>query len=267
MGEFLKSNYRIQDISIKQIDHVFISKFSDFLKLQKICGHNTTIKFLQKFKRILLICKHNGWLLHDPFTNIKLSLKEVQRPYLTEEELQRIIAFNSPIERLKRVKDFFLFACFTGLAYIDVKQLKKQNIEVNENGIWIRTFRQKSEGRSNIPLLEIPKNILYCYSNLELLNDSDLVLPILSNQKLNGYLKEIADLCAISKDLTFHVARHTFATTVTMMNGVPIESVSKMLGHKKIATTQHYARIVDQKVGEDMNILAQKIESRFVYKH
>jgi site-specific recombinase XerD len=115
--------------------------------------------------------------------------------------------------------------------------------------------------------LEIPKNILYCYSNLELLNDSDLVLPILSNQKLNGYLKEIADLCAISKDLTFHVARHTFATTVTMMNGVPIESVSKMLGHKKIATTQHYARIVDQKVGEDMNILAQKIESRFVYKH
>jgi site-specific recombinase XerD len=153
------------------------------------------------------------------------------------------------------------------LAYIDVKQLKKRNIELNENGVWIRTFRQKSEGRSNIPLLEIPKKILNSYSCLELLNDNDLVLPMLSNQKLNGYLKEIADLCGISKDLTFHVARHTFATTVTMMNGVPIESVSKMLGHKKITTTQHYARIVDKKVGEDMNILAQKIESRFIYKH
>ena len=263
MVEFLQQNYSVSDISIKQIDNALISKFSDFLKIKKKCGHNTTIKFLQKFKRIVLICLHNGWLIKDPFANIKLSLKEVQRPYLTEDELSRIVNCNSPIERLIRVRDFFLFACFTGLAYIDVKQLKKKNIQENESGVWIRTFRQKSEARANIPLLEIPKQILNSYHDLELLQDNDVVLPILSNQKLNAYLKELADICNISKDLTFHVARHTFATTVTMMNGVPIESVSKMLGHKKIATTQHYARIVDQKVGEDMQILSQKLNTRF----
>lgn len=266
-SDFLKEKYKQSDVSIKKIDHLMISKFSDYLKIEKGCGHNTTVKFLQNVKRLIIIWKNNGWLVADPFANIKLSLKDVQRPYLTEEELQRIVRFESSFDRLNRVRDFFLFACFTGLAYIDVKQLKKKHIEENESGMWIRTFRQKTEGRANIPLLEIPLRILNSYYQLEMLNDNDPVLPILSNQKLNAYLKELADLCGIEKQLTFHIARHTFATTVTMMNGVPIESVSKMLGHKRIITTQHYARIVDQKVGEDMNILAQKLNNRFAYKN
>jgi site-specific recombinase XerD len=163
---------------------------------------------------------------------------------------------------LIRVRDFFVFSCFTGLAYIDVKQLRKCEIEYHEEKYWIRTRRQKTGGRANIPLLNVPMEIIRKYCNLEALNPEDTVIPILTNQKINAYLKELADLCGISKTLSFHVARHTFATTVTMMNGVPIETVSKMLGHKNINSTQHYARIVDQKVGEDMELLSRRLGTR-----
>ena len=160
------------------------------------------------------------------------------------------------------MRDFFVFSCFTGLAYADVKKMKKSEIERNEAGYWIKTKRQKTGGRANIPLLAVPMQIIAKYVNLEMLHDDDPILPILSNQKMNAYIKEIADLCGISKILSYHVARHTFATTVTLTNGVPIESVSKMLGHKNIQSTQHYARIVDKKVGDDMHLLSQKIGTR-----
>jgi integrase len=196
----------------------------------------------------------------DPFNGINLTLKEVDRPYLSFEELQRLIEFNSVFDRLNRVRDFFVFSCYTGLAYIDVKKLKRAEIEGNdEMGFWIRTRRQKTGGRANIPLLDIPMSIIRNYCQLELLDAEDSILPILSNQKMNAYLKELADLCNIQKQLSYHVARHTFATTITMMNGVPIETVSKMLGHKNIHSTQHYARIVDKKVGDDMKLLAAKL--------
>jgi site-specific recombinase XerD len=188
-------------------------------------------------------------------------MKEVDRPYLTQEEIQKLIDFNSTIDRLNKVRDFFIFSCYTGLAYIDVKKLKKAEVEGNDElGYLIRTRRKKTGGRANIPLLELPMSIIYNYCQLELLQPEDPILPILSNQKMNAYLKELADLCGIHKQLSYHVARHTFATTVTMMNGVPIETVSKMLGHKNINSTQHYARIVDQKVGDDMKLLAAKLK-------
>lgn len=257
---FLTKRYNLADISIKQVNYQFISEFSVYLKTEKNCGNNTTAKFLQNFKRVVTIALRNGWIQNDPFTHINMSMEEVVRPYLTRDELNRLLAFQSPFERINRVRDFFVFSCFTGLAYIDIKQLKRKEIEENENGLWIKTHRQKTGVRSNVPLLDIPQTILAKYTVLDALNPDDPVLPILSNQKMNAYLKELADICSIDKKLTFHVARHTFATTVTMTNGVPIETVSKMLGHKKIATTQHYARIVDKKVGEDMAILAAKLD-------
>jgi integrase len=204
----------------------------------------------------------HGWLLKGPFSGIILGMKKVVRPYLTEYELKSLMEFNSPFERLIRVRDFFVFSCFTGLAYIDVKQLRKCEIEYHEEKYWIRTRRQKTGGRANIPLLNVPMEIIRKYCNLEALNPEDTVIPILTNQKINAYLKELADLCGISKTLSFRVARHTFATTVTMMNGVLIETVSKMLGHKNINSTQHYARIVDQKVGEDMELLSRRLGTR-----
>jgi site-specific recombinase XerD len=257
---FLQKHYHVEDVSIKAVDYQMIHQYGIYLKTEKGCSYNTATKFLQNLKTITSISIRSGWLVKDPFNGINLTLKEVDRPYLSFEELQRLIEFNSVFDRLNRVRDFFVFSCYTGLAYIDVKKLKRAEIEGNdEMGFWIRTRRQKTGGRANIPLLDIPMSIIRNYCQLELLDAEDSILPILSNQKMNAYLKELADLCNIQKQLSYHVARHTFATTITMMNGVPIETVSKMLGHKNIHSTQHYARIVDKKVGDDMKLLAAKL--------
>jgi site-specific recombinase XerD len=257
---FLQKHYHVEDVSIKAVDYQMIQQYGIYLKTEKGCSFNTATKFLQNLKTITSISIRSGWLVKDPFNGISLTLKEVDRPYLTFEELERLMKFNSVFDRLNRVRDFFVFSCYTGLAYIDVKKLKRAEIEGNdEMGFWIRTRRQKTGGRANIPLLDIPMSIIRNYCQLELLDTEDSILPILSNQKMNAYLKELADLCNIQKQLSYHVARHTFATTVTMMNGVPIETVSKMLGHKNIHSTQHYARIVDKKVGDDMKLLAAKL--------
>jgi site-specific recombinase XerD len=262
MRNFLLKYYKTDDVSLKAVDHYMITQYSMYLKTEMGCNYNTATKFLQNLKRITCLAIRHGWLLKDPFAGISLSMKEVDRPYLTEAELKKLMEFTSPFDRLNRVRDFFIFSCFTGLAYIDVKKLKRCEIEHSEGGYWIRTRRQKTGGRANIPLLNIPMEIIRKYCLLEALEPEDTVIPILSNQKINAYLKELADLCGISKSLSFHIARHTFATTVTMMNGVPIETVSKMLGHKNINSTQHYARIVDQKVGEDMELLSRKLGTR-----
>jgi len=165
-------------------------------------------------------------------------------------------------DRLNQVKDIFLFSCFTGLAYSDVKKLSRKNIGIGVDGErWIFINRTKTDTRSNIPLLPIAKALLEKYENHPQAINQEKLLPILSNQKMNSYLKEIADVCEINKELTFHIARHTFATTVTLSNGVPIESVSKMLGHKNLKTTQHYAKILDLKVSDDMKILREKFNS------
>ena len=157
------------------------------------------------------------------------------------------------------VRDIFLFSCFTGLAYIDVKNLTKSHISIGIDGEkWIFTHRQKTESASKIPILPLTQMIIDKYEDNPQSVNQEKLLPILSNQKMNAYLKEIATVCNIEKELTFHIARHTFATTVTLTNGVPIESVSKMLGHKNLRTTQHYAKVLDKKVSEDMKILRAK---------
>jgi len=259
--KFLQKYYRVNDVSIKSVDYHMIQQYNMYLKTEKGCSSNTATKFLQNLKRITCISMRSGWLMKDPFVGVNLSIKEVDRPYLTMEEIQKLIDYDSKIERLKRVRDIFIFSCYTGLAYIDVKKLKKSEVEGNDEiGYWIRTRRQKTDARANIPLLEIAMDIINNYCRLDLLMPEDPILPVLSNQKVNAYLKELADLCGIHKERTFHVARHSFATTLTMTNGVPMETVSKMLGHKNIKSTQHYARIVDQKVGDDMKLLAAKLK-------
>ena len=161
-------------------------------------------------------------------------------------------------KRLEQVRDVFIFSCFTGLAYIDVKKLTEKNIRTSFDGkLWIMTKRQKTNIQSNILLLEVARIILEKYKSQ--LPNGDL-LPVLSNQKMNVYLKEIGDLCKIDKNLTFHLARHTFTTTITLAKGVPIETVSKKLGHTNIRTTQIYARITDSKVSNDMQELATKLK-------
>ena len=257
LAEFIQSKYNVSDISIKEITPMFITDFELYLRTACKCGYNTTAKFMQFFKRII-IARNNGILVNDPFANYKIRLEKVDRGYLTEDEIKIILKKKMVSERLEHVRDLFIFACFTGLAYIDVAGLTQDNIRKSFDGkLWIMTKRQKTNTDVNVPLLDIPTMILKKYKG-KLPNGK--ILPIISNQKLNAYLKEIADVCGIKKNLTFHLARHTFATTTTLSKGVPIETVSKMLGHTNIETTQIYARITNNKIGSDM----QRLDKKFV---
>jgi site-specific recombinase XerD len=257
--EFMQWKYNVSDIDITKIDHAFITDYEFWLRSVRNCANNTAVKYIKNFNKIIKICLANDWLDKNPFANYKSKVKEVERVYLTETEIQSIIEKDFKTERLSLVRDIFLFSCFTGLAYIDVKNLTKSHISFGIDGEkWIFTHRQKTESASKIPILPVTQIIIDKYENHPQCLNEDKLLPILSNQKMNAYLKEIAGVCEIEKELTFHIARHTFATTVTLTNGVPIESVSKMLGHKNLRTTQHYAKVLDRKVSEDMKILKDK---------
>jgi site-specific recombinase XerD len=257
--DFMKWKYNITDIDITKINHAFIADYEFYLRSVRNCANNTTVKYLRNFNKIIKYCLANDWIDKSPFSNFKGRMKEVERVYLTENEVQNIIEKDFKTERLSLVRDIFLFSCFTGLAYIDVKNLTKSHISYGIDGEkWIFTHRQKTESASKIPILPVTQMIIDKYENHPQCINEDKLLPILSNQKMNAYLKEIAGVCEIEKELTFHIARHTFATTVTLTNGVPIESVSKMLGHKNLRTTQHYAKVLDRKVSEDMMILKNK---------
>lgn len=258
MEEFLESQYKIKDIALKEISHMFITDFENYLRGVSKCNENTTAKFIQTFKRIILIAKNNGWIFADPFANYKIRLKKVDRGYLNDQELQKIIKKKFASKRLEQVRDIFIFSCFCGLAYVDVKNLTTSNIITSfDGGQWISTKRQKTDTAVNVPLLKIPLTIIEKYKKENL--PGGALLPVLSNQKMNSYLKEIGDLCGIEKTLTFHLARHTFATTTTLSKGVPIETVSKMLGHTNIQTTQIYARITNEKISRDMQALSGKL--------
>lgn len=265
--DFLQQEYKRNDISITKIDTAFINDFDFYLRNTRNCNNNSTLKYIRNFGKIVKQCYANGWIERDPFLNYRGKIKVVERVYLTSDELQDLIDKKFKIERLDLVRDIFVFSCFTGLAYVDVKNLTKSHLSIGIDGEkWLFTHRQKTDSPSKIPLLPIPLSIIEKYANHPQCINQDSLLPVLSNQKMNAYLKEVADICGIQKELTFHIARHTFATTVTLSNGVPIESVSKMLGHKDLRTTQHYAKILDKKVSDDMAILKQKLLHQNVAK-
>ncbi|MDR3652361.1 MAG: site-specific integrase [Paludibacter sp.] len=258
LQNFLLLKYKLTDISLKEIKHMFLCDFEIYLLTTAGCNANTTAKFMQFLKRIILIARNNGLIIHDPFANYKIKLTKVDRGYLTQEDIEKILQKKFSTKRLELVRDIFIFSCFTGLAYIDVYNLTEKNIRTSFDGnLWVMAKRQKTNIQSNILLLNVPKMILDKYKGK---SPNNKLLPILSNQKMNAYLKEIGDLCEIDKELTFHIARHTFATTITLAKGVPIETVSKMLGHTNIRTTQIYARITDSKISNDMQALAGKLE-------
>ncbi|PKD20831.1 recombinase [Salegentibacter salinarum] len=258
--EYIKKEYKTSDIPVMDVNHKFITGFEYYLKTERNCAHNSAIKYITNFKKIIRIAFTNEWISRDPFQNWKAKLKVVDREFLTEGELQVLISKEIKNERLSLVKDIFTFNCFTGLCYADVKKLSEKDVVVGFDGKrWIKTNRTKT--KSSIPILHTAEAILEKYSAHPEVSEKHLI-PILSNQKMNAYIKEIADICGINKNLTFHLARHTFATTVTLSNGVPIESVSKMLGHKNLQTTQHYAKILDRKISDDMAILRERLVAK-----
>jgi site-specific recombinase XerD len=258
-GDFLKWKYKLADINIKQVDHAFIMEYEFYLRSECKCANNSAVKNIRNFGKIIRICMANGWLTKDPFVKYKTKMKIVDRSYLTTGELQEIAVKVMATDRLGQVRDIFVFCCFTGLAYADVQKLHKRDIVTGVDGEkWISIKRKKTDTPSRIPILPAASALIQRYAEHPHRENTGKVLPVLSNQKMNAYLKEIADVCGIDKPITFHIARHTFATTVTLLNGVPIESVSKMLGHTNMKTTQHYAKILDIKVGEDMALLKKK---------
>lgn len=258
--EFIEYKYNVSDYPIKQVNHEFITEYEYFLKAVRKCSHNTAIKYLTNFKKIMRICLGNGWIDKDPFINYRFRLNEVEREILHEHEIQTIADKEFATSRLEQVRDVFLFCCFTGLAYSDVKKLTRDHVIIGIDGErWIKVNRTKTDTRSSIPILPSAQAILDKYVNHPKCSVDKTLLPVSSNQKMNDYLKEIAAVCGIEKNITFHIARHSFATTVTLQNDVPIESVSKMLGHKSIRTTQHYAKVLDKKVSNDMAMLKEKM--------
>jgi site-specific recombinase XerD len=257
---FLELNYHTDDIRFPHINLQFVEDFELYLKTEGKCCHNTTMKHIQTFKTIYRTATAHGYTDKDPFQKYRIRMEEVVRDYLTDQEIDKLIKADNLSEKLTLVRDLFLFSCFTGLAYIDVKNLQVKHLYFENCKYWIRTRRHKTNVKTNVPLLAYPMQLIYRHCpDFKAMEPEESIFRVISNQKMNDYLKELAGHLNIPKRLTFHIARHTFATTVTLNNGVPIESVSAMLGHKHISTTQHYAKMLDKKLEADMDALSQRL--------
>jgi integrase len=252
LKKFMLKYYKRDDMMLKELRYSFIVDFETYLKVDNHCAHNTAIKYIKCLKKVINMSLDYEYIDHDPFAKYKIRLEKTEREFLSKEELKSLREKEFSIRRLDQVRDVFVFCCFTGLAFVDVENLKRENIiKGNDDELWLKIFRQKTKSKSQVPLLPASQEILEKYNYLE--KDFDeTILPVPSNQKMNAYLKEIADICEIRKILTSHMGRHTFATTVTLSNDVPMETVSAMLGHKSIRTTQIYAKVIEDKVSRDM---------------
>jgi site-specific recombinase XerD len=258
--EFIQLNLNVVDIDLKKVDHAFIRSYETFLRTTRKCNNNSTVKYIKNLGKVIREAMNRDWIVKDPFRHIKFHLEEVDKPFLNNDELNAVIRKKIAMPRIAQVRDTFVFCCFTGLAYVDAKSLRPDDIEKGVDGnLWIRKQRHKSKQWAHIPLLPVPKDIINRYASNIACIKKGVLLPVLSNQKMNAYLKEVADLCGISKNLTTHCARHTFATTVTLANSISMESVSKMLGHSSLNMTKKYARILDTTIGREMDQLAKKM--------
>lgn len=259
---FLLEIRKTSDIFLKQIDYKFTIDFEAFLRKQDKLHNNGVMKHMERFKKMMNLAMDLEWIEKNPSQRFKLRFDSVDVVHLNKEELQQIEETDFEKPSLELVKDIFIFSCYTGLAYADVYGLTGDHIQIGiDGGKWIYTRREKTKTPVRIPLLEKAQVILEKYKNHPKAASRGSLLPIYSNQKANQYLKDIAKELKINKKLSFHTARHTFATTVTLLNGVPIETVSKLLGHNKIATTQIYARVIDSKISSDMDKLRHALNN------
>ena len=262
LKEYIRSCYHRDDIMLAGLDGQFIRDFDFWLKTEKHCQNNSALKHLKNLKKVVRIALANDWIKKDPFYGIHFKQEEVNVEFLSREELDVLMNKGFTIKRLEQVRDIFVFCCFTALAFVDVQQLSREHLIKDNNGaLWIRKARQKTNQMCNIPVLSIPQRILRKYEDNAECIKKGVLLPIISNQRMNAYLKEIADLCGITKRLTTHVARHTAATVVFLANDVSMENVSKILGHSNIRMTQHYAKVLDRSIMRDM----ENVEKNFSY--
>jgi integrase len=260
---YLKYQYKITDIDIKQVDYQFVTDFDYYLRTEKNISNNSTIRIIQDVRRSVKSALYKGWIDKDPFLNYKVKKEKIEKDYLTKEEIDKIYAKKIDIPRIEMVRDVFIFCCYTGLAYADVKLLNEDSIVKGIDGRrWIKINRRKTGTLSNIPILPVAEKILDKYKINPLAINSGKLLPVPSNQKMNAYLKEIGDICGIKKRLVSHMARYSFGSSLAMSNGVPIETINKVMGHSSLGQTMHYAKVSTSKISEDMAKLEEKLSKQ-----
>ncbi len=263
---FLTKKYKNADIFLSSLNYQFITEFEFFLRtcepLDKSnpLTNNGIMKHMERLRKIVTLAFKMEWIHKDPFAQYKLRFKRKEMSFLTADELYKIENIELSKKIVVKARDLFVFYCYTGLAFVDMDNLRSNNLCIGIDGeYWIKTNRQKTDIGVNLPLLPKALAVIEKYKKEPRVYYRQRILPFMSNQRLNTYIKEIAALCGINKAISFHTARHTFATTVTLTNGVPVETVSKMLGHTKLSTTQIYVHVVKQKISEDMKALRQKL--------
>jgi site-specific recombinase XerD len=251
--EMSLNQYQRKDIPLRELSNGMILDYIHFLKSEKGLQENTVIRYMKTVKKVLNIAVNYDWIQKNPFGNIRFHEKEVNKEFLTKEELETLRNKTFEIPRLELVRDVFLVQCWTGLAFIDVSELKEEHlVPDNEGNLWIRKERHKTGIMCNVPLLDVPMEIIEKYKGHPLCQKRGILLPVLSNQKMNSYLKEIADICGIKKNLSTHTGRHTFCSVVTLANGVSLENIAKMVGHTNTRMTVRYAKVLDQSILRDM---------------
>ena len=259
MESYIKQEYKRDDIFLKELNLAFINGFEYYLRTERNCSTNTIWLYMIGVKHIVAIARNSGQLTINPFAGYLISPEQKDRGFLNKEELNLFINARMKNAQYELVRDLFVFSCFCGLSYSDVKNLTKDNIQTSFNGhLWIITLRQKTNTDSSIRLLEVPKRIIEKYKGY---TRDNKVFPVPSNNTCNKILKKIAEQCGIKTRLSYHMSRHTFGTLLTISQGVPIETVSRMMGHSNIKTTQIYAKITKEKISQDMEILSHKLES------
>lgn len=256
---FLRTTYKKEDCYLDEITHQFVEDYDFYLRTVRRCCHNTTTKYLLNFKKIIRIALAKGWMKKDPFAQVHFHFESVEREFLEKQELKVLLNKEITITRLAQVRDIFCFCCLTGLAFMDVQQLKPEHLVADIHGkIWIRKARQKTKNMCNIPLLDEAQKIIDRYRDHPYCQTHGVLLPVCSNQKMNSYLKELADICGIRKNLSTHCARHTFAT-LTLASGATIDNVAKMLGHANVNMTRRYAKVLDSSIMRDMEVVAENM--------
>jgi site-specific recombinase XerD len=260
---FVLKNYKNTDILLNEINYDFLTRFESYLKKDCKNSRNGSLKHIQRLRKVVNLAMKRGLLDRDPFAKYKAAKEKVNREFLSEDELRIIETIEISSTSLKMVRDVFVFICYTGLSYSDLKELSQDDIRLGIDGdLWIFIDRNKTGQVSNLPLLPPAVKILEKYQDNPFVLNRGGILPVFSNQKLNGYLKELATVCGIKKKISCHIGRHTFATSVTLSNDIPIETVSKMLGHASLRTTQIYAKVIETKVSRDMQKLKNKLKEK-----
>jgi integrase len=260
LAEFISTQLKKTDIPIQSINYKFLDSFDIYIKKDFNNQQNTAWNYHKHLRRVINLAVSMDYIDKNPYSKFKVGLDETHREILSMEELKRMEDKSIQIERLSVVRDIFIFACYTGLSFSDIAKLSRIHLQHGADGKeWIIIDRSKTNNRCRIPILPKAREILKRYEDYPKISNKDILLPILTNQKMNSYLKELGDICAINKNITMHIARHTFATSVTLSNGVPIETVSKILGHTSLKTTQIYAKVLDRKISDDMDLLQTKL--------